>query len=446
MKKNQLIYLTVASGLLLTSCANDELINEVPTVNTPVQAPISFRMNQKNITRANSLQSIGHYNFGVFGYKSTDATNNVMANYLVGYNDPTNKRGYYMTLDNQTTLGDAAETVNGQSYWAYEKLGSSDYTYAGTEGYYTASQTAYMSNVANQYLRYWDLEAASTSFYAYAPYIHGSGTATFDNSTKVLTIPDGSIVDGYNDVTTCEYMYAATTVNKAAYNNDVVLSFKRLNAKVNIKFYETLEGYSVKIIDLGNGYNDVQATAAEYDATTGYAPGEYFQKAGFSLDFSTNIASPTIAQAAGTTADNTRPLIFAEPTVDEIGTSRETASPSATTYYAIPKENETGFTFHVSYVLTSTSGEKITVRNATAHVPYDKCNWDSNTAYTYIFKITKNSNGSTDPDLDPTIDPTDPEVDDEKALYPIVFDGVNIEDWQTDESEYEITNGTSYQY
>lgn len=435
MKKSILF---AVAATLFASCANDDLVNESKN-ETMSQTPISFRMNKKNITRADvKLQDTNHYNFGVFGYKSSDATNNIMANYLVGYNDPTNKKGYYMTTDNQTTLGDASETVNGKSYWAYEKMGSADYTYEGTDGFYTKSQTAYMSNVPNQFLRYWDKNAASTSFYAYAPYINGTGTATYDNSTKILTIPDGTLVDGYDDASKCEYMYAATTVNKAAYGNDVVLSFKRLNSKVNIKFYEVIDGYSVKIIDLGNGHNDVQAAAAV--AGTPNTAGTYYQKSGFSINFSSSITSPSVNQATGTTANNTRPLVFAEPTADQIGTTKDAASPSATTYYAIPKNNTTGFTFHVSYELTSTTGEKITVRNATVFVPADKCNWLPNTAYTYIFKITKNSNGSTDPDKDGAIDPTDPKVDDETALYPIVFDGVKVEEWKTDESEYTISD------
>ena len=442
--KNKVKFLTIAAGLVLAGCSNDVVVNESQK-EILASAPISFRMNKQNITRADvKLQETNHYNFGVFGYKSTDPTNNIMDNYLVGYNDDEGNLGYYMTLDNQTTLGDLPETVNGQSYWAYEKLGSADYTYEGTDGFYTKSQTAYMSNVANQYLRYWDKNAATTSFYAYAPYINGAGTATYNNSTKVLNIPDGSLTDGYDDASKCEYMYAATTVSKAAYGEDVVLTFKRLNAKVNIKFYEQIDGYSVRIIDLGNGKNDVQAAAAI--AGTPNTPGQYYQKSGFSIDFSSSVTAPSITQASGTTATNTRPLIFAEPTATAIGTTKEAASPSPTTYYAIPKTNTTGFTFHVSYELTSTTGEKITVRNATVFVPANKCNWTSNTAYTYIFKITKDTNGSTDPDKDPNIDPTDPKVDPEKALYPIVFDGVKVEEWKTDESEYNISDNTQYNY
>ena len=300
-----------------------------------------------------------------------------------------------------------------------------------------------MSNYANQYLRYWDEAAPTTTFYAYSPYINGngSGTVTFDNGTKVLTIPSQSLKDGYDQPQLYEYMWAAKTVAKDDYGKDVQLSFKRLNAKVNIKFYEVIEGYSIQIIDLKAGkYNDVQATPAKFSVTTsGYSAGEYYSAIGYQLDFSSSVTAPTITQTYGTTVTNTRPLIFKAPVETAIGETKSAASASPTTYYALPKNNDTGFTFHVSYELTSTTGEKIVVKNATVLVPSDKCNWKANTAYTYIFKITKDTNGSTDPDDDPTIDPTDPSVGTEQALFPIVFDGANVEDWTPEESEHVIS-------
>ena len=49
---------------------------------------IGFQVLGRNsITRAQSLQDAGHYNFGVFAYKSSDNVNNVRTNYLEGYLD-----------------------------------------------------------------------------------------------------------------------------------------------------------------------------------------------------------------------------------------------------------------------------------------------------------------------------------------------------------------------
>lgn len=437
-----------ATALLAASCASDEIVEETNNGYQPdTKAPISFITNQKNITRSMPLQDAKHYNFGVFAYKSTETVNNIMDNYLVGYSDETNSLGYKFG-DGQTTKGDKEGLVDGKSMWQYEKLGNKEYDYSG-EGFYKASETKYMSNVDYQYLRYWDMAAPYTYFYAYSPYINGTETATYvDGTTNTLTIPDGLLVDGYDDPALCEYMYASAKIAKADYGKDVRLEFKRLNAKVNIKFWEDIEGYSVRILDLKEGtYKGVQAAPSILSGTT-YSGGQYFVKNGVSIKFTDGVvASPSdISQKTGTTASTETPLIFAAPTAAQIGTTRIEASPSATDYYAIPKNNTTGFTFHVSYELTSTTGERIVVKNATVRVPEAYANWVMNTHYTYIFKITKNSNGSTDPADDSKIDPKDPAVPTEEAFYPIIFDNCTVEEWVENESEWNITDGTKLSY
>ncbi len=445
MKKSILL---AAPALVLASCASDAIVDEhLGGYTGKTDAPISFITNQKNITRGKSpLQEKGHYNFGVFAYKNTEATNNIMENYLVGYSDVVNNAGYKFGA-NQTTQGDSNGELNGKSMWQYEGLGSAEYDYTGGEGYYTKDQMTYMSNVANQYLRYWDNASENTMFYAYSPYVNGTGTATYDNSTKVMTIPDGTIVAGMNNPTAYEFMVAANQVVKANYGHDVALNFNRLNAKVNIKFWEDIDGYSVRIIDLKEGtYTGVQAKPAKCTGTantTGatYTVAEYYTKSGATVDFTT-YTSPVITMATGTKTSDA--LVFSAPTADAIGTTRALASASEDTYYAIPKgattETDCGFTFHVSYELTSTTGEKILVKDARVFVPATNCNWAANTHYTYIFKITKGSNGSTE--NDPTIDPNDPDVPTEGGLYPIVFDNCTVVDYTEAESDHVISDGT----
>ena len=58
--------------------------------------------------------------------------------------------------------------------------------------------------------------------------------------------------------------------------------------------------------------------------------------------------------------------------------------------------------------------------------------WQPNTKYTYTFKITKDTKGTTSgatPDVD------DPTVPDTPALYPIIFDNITIVDYENT-SEY----------
>lgn len=444
MKKSILI---AASALLLASCSSDAIVEETGGFNGKQDAPISFVTSQKNITRATFLQNAGHYNFGVFAYKSTETTNNIMDNYLVGYMDETNKKGYYMTTANQTTLGDVPGQQNGKSQWAYERMGSKEYDYTGAEGYYTTSQKDYMSNVDNQYLRYWDKSAPYTLFYAYSPYINSNiaTTASYDNSTHKLTIPDGSIKAGYDNPTDCEAMYAVAKVPAADYGKDVELQFKRLVAKVNIKFWEDLDGYSVRILDLKQGtYEGVQAVPAELNSGT-YSVGSYYKQAGAVISFDHTSDTEAVTSSVSPTTSNegktSETLKFKAPTDAEIGTTRVLASPSETDYYAIPKNNNSGFTFHVSYELTSTTGEKIVVKDATVFVPKEYANWDANTHYTYNFKITTGGNGSTE--ANPTIDPNSPNVPTEPSLYPIVFDNCTIEDWKEAEYDPTITPGTN---
>lgn len=68
----------------------------------------------------------------------------------------------------------------------------------------------------------------------------------------------------------------------------------------------------------------------------------------------------------------------------------------------------------MDYTLTSPTGEVITVQDATAEVPAAYLQWKPNYKYTYIFKISENTNGYTGETTDPA------------GLYPITFDAAVI--------------------
>lgn len=438
-----------AALMALTACSfNKELET---TKNPGANAQIGFSVAQKNMTKA-SLQDANHYNFGVFAYKSTDQVNWVMDNYLVGYFD--DAKAYQST---GSTVGDKPGVENGKSYWMYEGMGKSEYngTYAG--GPLTRF---FQSNKDHQYLKYWDLSAPYTTFYAYAPYVgtdesgkevtYFEGVNSSDANYKTLNIPDGTLKAGMNKPEEHEFMYAATKVDKSNYGHDVSLSFKRLVAKVNIKFWEDVPGYKVRIIRLGDATDTygVAATPSIKDGSSGnygYTLGKYYTSNGVKISFA-DINAPGLSWQTG--VEIQAPLNFAVPTASVIGENRYAAAASADTYYALPKNSElckTGFTFHVSYELTAEdSGEHIIVRDATVHVPADYCKWEMNKHYTYIFKITKGSNGTTDDSIDPK--PTDPEVPTVQSLYPIIFDNCTVTDWDEVVSEWDITDGTQLSY
>ena len=463
MMKKVIIFAAIA--MTMVGCSSDELVNS-STENT--EAPIAFSVEKQNITRAEqSLESTKHYNFGVWAYKVKGDNNQlVMGNYLVGYSDG-NGLGY--ANDGATTWATAAGTlVDHKSPWFYEKLGTEEYENTVASKGYVKTESDFMSANKNQYLRYWDLAFDNTYFYAYAPY--RSAGVTFDYTTKKITVDQAAQTAAYDNPTLHELMYAGATAKNADLK-DVTLKFKHLGAQVNLRFYEDVRGYKVQIIDVvsekdNSGIQATPATVKESGTpvTKTYTKADYYTSCGATIDFST-INTPTAAvnhTGATTTKNN---LNFVIPRKDnhltdfkskrdvdysiipeKVATgSTQTFAESPTVYYPVaqPENSEVGFTFHVSYkLIAEDNGEEITVKDARVYVPAYVMNgtnkeyiaaWQPNTKYTYTFKITENSTGSTDP-TNPNID--EPDVPATPTVYPIVFDGATIEEYVANEKNY----------
>ncbi len=174
MKKGYFFAFAIAA--LLASCSSNDLVNESVAQKDAKQIPIGFNVQKQNITRATNLETVKHYNFGVWAWKVEAVTKadglsdaEVMNNYLVGWSDGVDNtktdgsaKGYDKT--NATTwASDAGTTADHTSPWFYEGLGTAEYTYTGTAGYYKKTDADYMSNNTNQYLRYWDLDYTNTN-------------------------------------------------------------------------------------------------------------------------------------------------------------------------------------------------------------------------------------------------------------------------------------------
>ncbi len=511
------LFLFATTAALLAACSSNDLVDDsrVGDLRNNGEVPIEFNVQKQNITRAANLETVNHYNFGVWAWKVQGknglADAEVMNNYLVGYGG--SSVGYDHT-NGTTWAATTSSTSDHVSPWFYEGLGTAEYTSA-TAPFYTAAQTAYMSNNANQYLRYWDLAYGKTNFYCYAPYKKNAVAATNDvvftkdatTSTMVFNATN-SIRDGYDeplnstynayDRSLSEYMYAGVQATNSDLA-DVTIPFKHMGAQLFIRFYEEIPGYRVEMIDLAADKATTPATdimkgiqATPAIAGTPNTNGTYYITQGGTVSFTetTAAAAYTPNWEGATTATNTTPLMFKIPTaglstaatapanltafaaptgnttshnvIAEASTEgTQTYSYSPTIYYPVaqPTTSTTGLTFHVSYrIIAEDNGEVTTVHNATVHVPYkgeaeidgtpqnDKfiTVWQPNVKYTYTFKITRKSSGTTDPD--PVIDPTSPTVSNKVALYPIVFDQATIEDFSTNYSVYKISEETAIGY
>lgn len=386
-----------AAGLLFLSCGEESLVDSIKE--TPdhrlleaTPKPLLFSVGQQNTSRAIPLHQAGFLNFGVFGFVDQDTSHPVMHNYLVGYYDEA--QGYGDKAG--STFGDPAHG-SGVSYWMYEGMGASQYTGAFAGKPLTDQ---HRSNVATQTLCYWNTDSRTSSFFAYAPYIHGAKTVDLDYVNRRLIYPEGILTDGYNDDGIGhEYLFASSVVDSCNYGNEVNLLFRRLNCKVAVQFYEVVDGYSAEVLKV-----------------EGWPEGEYYKSAGATISFSDSVRI-TLDSPIPHSADE--PLRFAAPDTSSIGTTRDLSSPSPTIYYGLPKPVSTGgITFRVTYRLTSeTDGSQITMTDVKALVPPEKCSWKSNASYTYIFKIEPNKADPGDPAIsldDYVKEENSPQPDDSK--------------------------------
>jgi hypothetical protein len=232
------------------------------------------------------------------------------------------------------------------------------------------------------------------------------------------------------------------------YQDEVQLTFRSLASKVRMAIYETVPGYSIKDVKF---YTDASTTIAAGTSntnatlfTTGANAKDNFYTAGtYTVKFPTigkSNVTPTKAsdynkahasfavvgdgktttKAFGTLQKVGRDYREADAT-NYIGRTAATASFAGTAPYyqiAMPNEEGTVLELRVDYTLLSIdgSGEEIKVHGATAFVPAIYAQWKPNYAYTYIFKISDNTNGWTST---VTSDPA--------GLYPITFDAIVLE-------------------
>ena len=424
MKK--FFYLATAL-VALAACTNDDVVGdgkEFP-VNGELRS-ISFQSSTAATTRADytgatAATKLGN-NFVVEGVKSNGTTASqevVFDHYNVNYVD-----------------GTANTTTSNTAGWEY-----------------VAQTKNALAGIAAQSIKYWDYAKSQYDFIAFS-----AGTATPKFSG---TPADGEVL--YTAITPATMTTSAYTVKgKAAdlakvyiadmvtayaatdYNKEVEFKFRSLSAKVRVGLYETVPGYSVKDVVF---YTDATTPATDSKAHLFTTGTDVFNEAGTYTVYYPTIGSTNTGKTdynkahvsfaadatAGTTADKNFGALDlnnkgADKEVEEaagkvyLGRSSNAATyagVAADNYYTVVIPNETGAVLNlkVNYTLVSTdgSGEVINVTGASAQLPAEFASWKSGYAYTYIFKISQNTNGVTNPALGPA------------GLFPITFDAVVTE-------------------
>lgn len=417
-------FIAAASALALASCSSDDFLGEIQgNEQNGATSAINFGGDTGKITRAttkgNAAADLLENNFVVVGFKGskTDAANNetyAFDHYNVNFKD-----------------GSAFSTESNRAGWEYV---NQDMKVKG------ADKSLAQSGASQQTIKYWDHSCASYDFIAFSM---GKKDAASKYATPTHVDKDNLATAAYtlsgnvNTLSEC-YISDMKTVTEPNYNKtSVSMSFRHLASKVRMALFEIVPGYVISDVKF---YTDT--TSPTTDNTEGTLIGEFnnsgtltvffpttgtvhatekdYNKAHVRFTKSTTAGETGVLNHKGFGAVNYNNQVEGTIPAGKTYLSQNAADPSycgAGYQNVLPSEGKpSAITLRIDYKLTSVDGSKetINVKGATATVPAEYTEWKSGYAYTYIFKISQDTNGSTGGDS--------------TGLTAISFDAVVVDD------------------
>lgn len=444
-------YLIIAaSALALAGCSSDDFLGD-GSGNGQNSAAIQFGGGTTKTHRATStgvykIENLKANGFWVYGTKHSAA-------------------------EDKTATNDQAVYIN---YYLNYTENSANNTQSNTAGweYVGVDNKKYRNNVtpkvdADQTIKYWDYSAKAYTFYAAtanpADVEVGKVTIkkiTADEAGSVytkgyeVTLKDGASWDElyFADRKVISKTMDAEHGKHDVYGGEVNFTFRNALTKVRVAMYETIPGYSVTIDKFyyteDGGTDQTTAETGKFKADASNTP----------LETSATGVTYKVVYYSDTDADGqlvNQPRMLpnetgegATKTVLELGdgnnlkagiklseiitTPTYDTKDGKYTLFMPQADNDKTLSLKVDYTLTSIDGsnEEIHVKGATAVIPAKYLCWRPNYAYTYLFKISDNTNGSTGGTGDPA------------GLYPITFDASVVET-ETGNVEYISAMGTA---
>ena len=400
-------FIAAASALALASCSSDDFLGEIQgNEQNGATSAINFGGDTGKITRAttkgNAAADLLENNFVVVGFKgnNTEAANNEV--YAFDH--------YNVNFKN----GSAFSTESNRAGWEYV---NQDMKVKGTEPAASLAQ----GGASQQTIKYWDHSCASYDFIAFSM---GKKDATSKYATPTsvdkanLKSAAYTLTGNVNTLSEC-YISDMKTVTEPNYDKTPVsMSFRHLASKVRMALFEIVPGYVISDVKF---YTDPTSTTA--DNTEGTLIGKFNNSGTLTVFF------PTTGTVNADKKDYNKAHVSFKASTDpgEVGVltskkfgavnynnqkegtinagstylSQNAADPSycgAGYQNVLPSEGAaSAITLRIDYKLTSVDGtnETINVKGATATVPAQYTEWKSGYAYTYIFKISQDTNGST---------------------------------------------------
>lgn len=434
-----------ASALALASCSSEDFVGtEGGNVDNGANKAINFGGGTGKITRANSegeaAATLLDKNFVVVGFKgsATEAANTglVFDHYNVNY-----------------VANTANTTASNTKNWEYVGQGMN---VRGTKPEASLAQ----NGATMQTIKYWDNSCSSYDFLAFSmgkgygePKEYATPTAVKKDNLKDAAY---TLTGDVNTLGECYISDMVTVVKgdkgaKSYTNNAVNMQFRHASSKVRIALYETVPGYVISDVNFHSDfYNKSEGNYAEGNAE-GTLFGIFNNKGTMTVYFPTTGTDNKLNsdynkahinfkadKENGTVATkNFGTVNYGNQKEDAIEESTKYLSQSAAkpsycgtgTYYqsVLPAENDSKpANLRIDYKLTATDGsnETIIVKNATATIPAKYTAWKHGYAYTYIFKISQNTNGT-----------TGTPGSDSEGLTAISFDAVVLDDEETGKQE-----------
>ena len=413
--KKYLIF--AASALALASCSSNDFLGENPGNVQNATTAINFGGEAGKITRGTHTQNEGTPaemlagQFKVYGVKKKqDNIEHVFPNYYV----------WDVAAKNTTS------NTNGWEYVG--KQGDADLG------------TGNITLIKDQTIKYWDYSASEYHFVAGSPIdkFNLNPDPGQDITSANITGLAGHIEanDAEGTGTALEtypvYVAAPVKVENTGYQKPVEFNFYRQQAMVRVGIYETIPGYNIHNINFyyydTDGTTPIASTENNIiltSATPGYFVG------------GSNITG-TITYTGWDSATPSYTLTYTDASLKKrknwyAGKLTTLAKTSAETnvdiLYGTDKDMSTAGYFTVlptqapaspilikcDYTLfDGNTGETIKVTGATAAIPAAFSKWEANTRYTYLFKISDNTNGTTGT----------PGTSDPAGLFPITFAAV----------------------
>lgn len=406
-------FIYAASALALASCSSDDFLGDNPGNEQNASSAINFGGETGKTTRANNTgkdaaTALGN-KFVVFGYKTTESTTStVYDHYNIAWKGTDNK------------------TESNTAGWDYVGVDNNS-----------------LSSLTEQTIKYWDYSADQYDFIAFSFGDRTQGTGDDGvKASKVTTTPSYTLTGKTANLAKCFIADRITAKNKAtekankqySYGSAINFAFRSLATKVTMGIYETIPGYSVKDVkfytkaDDNNPAETPTLYAASATIPADDAKGTMTVTFGSNTETAVDFNEAKVTWKVAEGSNNSSTIAFSalstvgkeksEKTgTDFIGRDITNASKPTDFKVVLPGTTVGDLTLKVDYTLESIdgSGEEIKVKGATAVVPEIYTKWQPNFAYTYIFKITDKTNGSTGTGTDPA------------GLYPITFDAVVTE-------------------